>query len=64
MNNPIAYVNPKDLTENTYYSALRQVQNAECNLGQDIVSFTALLDWEEKVNHYTWYYNKVAESGR
>lgn len=43
------------VTPDSYYSILSSVQNAPELQGIDIVTFTAFLDWNEKLTHLTRY---------
>lgn len=49
------YMPVSELTPDNYYSALRCVQNSNANIDRDIVTFTAFLDWNEKLTHYSRY---------
>ena len=57
------YLKPSELTPENYYSyqALGGLQNEDRNVNSDIMSFTALMNWEEKVRHYEHYLKVTTE---
>lgn len=54
-------VKPSELTKENYYDNLAYVNNhvAPC---VDIMTITGFMDWEERIAHYTRYYNELVKA--
>jgi hypothetical protein len=59
----VTFVIPSSVTPENYYRALSKLQNDDRNINSDIVSFTALMDWDEKIRHYIHYYQVTVKAG-